>query len=187
MRECIEKLLENPKYEYLFFFKVDINETFPPRVYYEILDPYNKTGLDLSVCQGLKNIIGIPSGDLKYKGENIFDLYYEMKKLKYNLFDKKDKFYHDICTPFTYFNDTDITLADRRKEFFELTDICTEDCKYLNHDENSKTINILTNKSKNKSKKSDINYNVFNSSRMNNNFRYGGNILRTSSYDRKYN
>ena len=31
------------------------------------------------------------------------------------------------------------------------------------------------------------NYNVFNSSRMNNNFRYGGNILRTSSYDRKYN
>ena len=31
------------------------------------------------------------------------------------------------------------------------------------------------------------NYNVFNSSRMNNNFRYGENILRTSSYDRKYN
>ena len=141
MRSCYEKLLEDPNVDTIFILKIDINESFPYRVEYEIFDPENKKGLDLSVCQGLKNIIGIPSGDLKYKGENIFDLYYEMKKLKYNLFDKKDKFYHDICTPFTYFNDTDITLADRRKEFFELTDICTEDCKYLNHDENSKTIN----------------------------------------------
>ena len=32
------------------------------------------------------------------------------------------------------------------------------------------------------------NFNVFNSARMNNNnFRYGGNVLRNSSYDRKYN
>lgn len=141
MRSCYEKLLEDPNVDTIFILKIDINESFPYRVEYEILDPENKKGLDLSVCQGLKNIIGIPSGDLKYKGENIFDLYYEMKKLKYNLFDKKDKFYHDICTPFTSFNDTDITLADRRKEYFELTDICTKGCKYLNHDENSKTFN----------------------------------------------
>jgi hypothetical protein len=97
MRECIEKLLENPKSEYLFIFKADINETFPPRVYYEILDPYNKTGLDLSVCQGLKANINLP---LYYDNQIIENLML-LNKQNYDLFYKNDQFYYDICAPFT--------------------------------------------------------------------------------------
>ena len=45
-----------------------------------------------------------------------------------------------------------------------------------------------SNKRENYGNKIYNNFNVFNSARMNNNnFRYGGNVLRNSSYDRKYN
>jgi hypothetical protein len=132
MRECIEKLLENPKSEYLFIFKADINETFPPRVYYEILDPYNKTGLDLSVCQGLKANINLP---LYYDNQIIENLML-LNKQNYDLFYKNDQFYYDICAPFTSKDNTDMPLSDRRYEFFKFTEICAGngDCDYIKND-----------------------------------------------------
>ena len=127
MRECIEKFLENPKYEYVFFFKADYNETFPSKVYYEILDPYNKTGLDLSACQGLKAIIDLPS----FFDDETLEYYKLLKKQNYDMFNKNDKFYYDVCAPFTSKDSTDMTLGDRRNELYKYTGGCTEFCKYL--------------------------------------------------------
>ena len=132
MRECIEKLLENPKYENFFIFKAEVNETYPPRVYYEILDPYNKTGLDLSVCQGLKAVINLP---LFYDNEKI-EYYLFLKKQNYDLFYKNDQFYYDICTPFTSKDNTDMTISDRRYQYFKNTEVCNGNgnCDYLKYD-----------------------------------------------------
>ena len=44
-------------------------------------------------------------------------LYNELKDLGYNLFDSNDKFYNDICIPYTSPNGTDILLSDRKKIF----------------------------------------------------------------------
>ena len=45
-------------------------------------------------------------------------LYEDLKNKGYNLFDKNDKFYTDICTPYKTENGTDILLADRYNDFY---------------------------------------------------------------------
>ena len=139
LRSCYEKLLENPKLDYIYIFKIDYKETFPPRIEYEILDPDNKTGLDLSECQGLKAYIDIPL-DFKFLGKNITDLIPRGQKHNYDMFNKKDKFYHDICTPFTSYYNTDMLLYDRILEMFDIANICKNDCEYYKYDNISKRI-----------------------------------------------
>ena len=54
-----------------------------------------------------------------------------MKSQGYNLFDKNDKFYNDICTPFKSANGTDVLLSDRLNEFYNSNGLgCQENCEY---------------------------------------------------------
>ena len=62
--------------------------------------------------------------------EEIINLYKDLKKEGYDLFDRNGKFYIDICTPYQAENGADILLADRLYYFF------------------SKVVNITTNKIK---------------------------------------
>ena len=139
IRECIEKLLENPKYEYLFIFKTDYKEASLTRVEYEILGPDNKAGLDLSACEGLKAIYDIPTDFEYYNGQNLTEIILELANQNYDLFDNNDKCYHDICTPFKSSDYSDMILADRRNLYYEITKAgSSNDCKYINFDKNSK-------------------------------------------------
>ena len=60
-------------------------------------------------------------------------MYYDLKDQGYDLLDRYNKFYIDICTPFTAENGADVLLADRLYYFFskvEYLTICPSNCKY---------------------------------------------------------
>ena len=56
----------------------------------------------------------------------------------YDIYDKNNEFYHDICTP-GYLNENDLTLVDRKKEIY-INNITTGkiNCEYQLTDLNSK-------------------------------------------------
>ena len=57
-----------------------------------------------------------------------------MKAQGYNLFDKNDKFYTDICTPYKTENGTDILLSDRYNDFFTPNQLtCQANCEYSDY------------------------------------------------------
>ena len=91
--------------------QTDVNQK---SIQYEIYDPDTNNKLDLSVCSDIKIEIYIP---IQLK-EETQKLYEDLKSQGYNLFDKNDKFYTDICSPFKIKNGTDILLSDRLNEFF---------------------------------------------------------------------
>ena len=100
-------------------------------IQYEIYSPINYTLLNLSICQNedIDINIAIP---VKVE-EEIEDLYYDLKDQGYDLLDRYNKFYIDICTPFTAENGADVLLIDRLYYFFTKVDyltVCPSNCQY---------------------------------------------------------
>ena len=114
----------------LYILKVDVEQKGMKisKTVYEVYYPINNTNLiklDLSICKNDK-----------------IDLYYPLD-INYNenmdKFDLKSNYYNDFCYPTTSEKGTDISLKDRKNEFFDnnLT-LCPEDCILSNY---NKTIN----------------------------------------------
>jgi surface protein len=107
-------------------------------VKFDIFEPYNKTKLNLSLCS--ENIMNLYvkmelNNDMK-------DINEQAKNLGYNIFDLKDPFYNDICTPFTSSSNTDILLSDRINIIFYNDDsTCQKNCNLSNYLQNSQYIN----------------------------------------------
>ena len=58
-------------------------------------------------------------------------LYDKMKNSGYDMFNIKDPFYQDICTPYDSFNGTDILLIDRINYIYDNDDAkCQSNCKF---------------------------------------------------------
>ena len=98
-------------------------------IQYEVYDistqPYTK--LNLSICLSASIDIYIPV-NLK---EETLQLYHDLKSYGYDLFDKNDKFYNDICTLFKSKNGTDVLLSDRYNDFYQSNELgCQENCQY---------------------------------------------------------
>ena len=107
--------------------QTDVNQK---SIQYEIYDPDTNNKLDLSVCSDIKFDIYIP---IQLK-EETQKLYEDLKSQGYNLFDKNDKFYTDICSPFKTKNGTDILLSDRLNEFFLKNELnCQANCEYSDY------------------------------------------------------
>ena len=107
-------------------FVSDVNEK---SIQYEVYDistqPYTK--LNLSICLSASIDIYIPV-NLK---EETLQLYHDLKSYGYDLFDKNDKFYNDICTLFKSKNGTDVLLSDRYNDFYQSNELgCQENCQY---------------------------------------------------------
>ena len=99
-------------------------------IQYEVYVPNSTTKLDLSVCSDVKIDIYVPI----QLSEETKKLYEELKSQGYNLFDKNDKFYKDICTPYKSENGTDVLLADRYNDFFVSNElICQSNCLYSDY------------------------------------------------------
>ena len=99
-------------------------------VQYEIYAPNSNTKLNLSVCSDVIIDIYIPI----QLSEETQKLYEDLKAQGYNLFDKNDKFYNDICTPYESENDTDVLLSDRHNDFFEPNQlVCQANCEYSDY------------------------------------------------------
>ena len=99
-------------------------------IQYEIYEPYNKTKLNLSICEDINIDIYVPI-TLSEKTQN---LYNELKELGYDLFDINGPFYNDICTPYKSSNGTDVLLSDRVNTYYNQDDAsCQSNCKYSDY------------------------------------------------------
>ena len=107
--------------------QVDVNKK---SIQYEIYNPENNNKLDLSVCSDTKIDIYIPV-QLSEETQQLFE---DLKSQGYNLFDKHDKFYTDICIPYKSKDGTDILLSDRLNKFFVNNELsCQANCEYSDY------------------------------------------------------
>ena len=126
--KCEEKLRQtNHIYDIpLIIFKIDNFEEgqLIPVIEYEVYEPINKTKLNLDVCKDVKIEISIP---VTIEEDSLF---------KYNL---SSDYYNDKCYPTTSENGTDITLNDRKKEFFDNNmSLCEDNCDLIKYDSDKK-------------------------------------------------
>ena len=70
--------------------------------------------MNLSICVDSKIIINSKIN----LDESTLSLYNSLKESGYNLFNKNDSFYNDVCSLYTSQNGTDMTLTDRKNEIF---------------------------------------------------------------------
>ena len=136
LKECAKKLnKENGREEdadliilkYENEKQIEVNKK---SIQYEIYNPETKEKMDLSVCSDIKIDIYIPI-QLNIETKKIYE---DLNRKGYNLFDKTNKFYTDICTPFTSKYGTDILLSDRFNDFFIPNQLnCQKYCEYSDY------------------------------------------------------
>ena len=119
LKECEKLLKENNNIdddEPLIIYKIDIknNDLSTTYVKYEIYHPYTLELLNLSCCDKTNIIMNIPV-DLDSETISLYD---SLSQYGYNLFNPNDSFYNDVCSTFKSENGTDITLLDRKKDYY---------------------------------------------------------------------
>ena len=132
-KECEQKLKtqENlSENDDLIIYKVDIKSDDLTSVYiqYEIFNPYTYEKINLDICKNEEIIISVPV-NLTTETE---ELYNNLNKYGYNLFDSNDSFYNDICTKYTTSNNTDITINDRKNDYYLKNNrtMCQTGCEF---------------------------------------------------------
>jgi len=105
-------------------------------IQYEIYNSLTKERLDISVCKNQINILYPLSLD-----KNEINLYENLNKSGYDIFDINSKFYNDICTPYKTENGTDILLSDRINDIYDDTYECPSNCKYSSFSNNLSYLN----------------------------------------------
>ena len=136
--ECENILKEYYNIEYLLVLKFDIklNDFTPFKVEYKIYNPITKEKLDLSLCNN-KITVEIPLIIDNY----YLALYNDFYEIGYDIFNKNEPFYYDICITFTTNVSTDIILSDRRKTYYNKDwNFCENGCKYESYDKENKLI-----------------------------------------------
>ena len=129
----IEELIKiYNKIDYFFMLKFDIriNETIPIKTEYKMYNPISKKILNLSIFKNKKINIKAPLR-LDYNSLNILKFH---EKFRFNIFNKDEAFFNDICYTFTTDYGTDMILSDRRKVYYK-DDImfCEEGCEFVNY------------------------------------------------------
>jgi hypothetical protein len=103
------------------------NNSLERSLQYEVYDPFNKTKLNLSICDNTTINIYVPL----ILSQDLLDLYNELKEKGYDLFDEKSEFYQDICTPYKSSYGTDVLLSDRNNYYFNNNETkCQSNCKF---------------------------------------------------------
>ena len=143
--EC-EKILKSINHieAPLIIVKVDIkrDDTDSTQVEYQVINPNNYEVLNLHLCKN-EDINIYPPVNLDKK---TLDLFKYLKAQGYDLFDSNDKFYNDICSLFNSYNDTDVILNDRRKDFYNPNiTLCEENCIYKGFNEENLKANCQCN------------------------------------------
>ena len=96
-------------------------------IQYDVFEPYNRTKLNLSVCDDITVNIFVKM-ELSQKTQAIYD---DMKDKGYDMFNINDKFYQDLCTPYKSDGNTDVTLKDRKNYIYNNDDTqCQPNCYF---------------------------------------------------------
>ena len=117
----------------LIILKYDIksNQSISAQIEYGVYNPLTKKKLNLGSCHNTSISVYVPINI----DENLLITYKEANSKGYDLFDPENKFYVDICTPFTSPNGTDIILADRENDILNKSgSLCEIDCEYMGFD-----------------------------------------------------
>ena len=127
IKNSIEGLSEKDE---LIIIKTDIkdDETKSTFVQYEVYNPHTYDEIDLKICEN-EISISVPV----YLDNNIKEMNEKLNQNGFNIFDKNDSFYNDICTKYTTENGTDITLTDRRNDIYGLVNnisLCQKGCNF---------------------------------------------------------
>ena len=130
--DCETKLKKLNNISELLFFKMDLNlNNTPPMILnYEIYNPYTFQKLNLEICKDNKITIYSPYTPAKES----LNKFLKLNESGYDLYNPKDSFYQDLCSPFTSENGTDIPLSDRKIDFFENISLCEDSCSYEGYD-----------------------------------------------------
>lgn len=129
--ECQNILKNHYSIDYLLIFKMDIklNESYPTVVEYEVYSPKTKEKLNLTLCESSQIDVYIPVN--LDNNTYTYNIYNEISKIGYDILDKDNSFYNDICTPFTSDDGTDITLKDRQSTYYNNSiTLCESSCTY---------------------------------------------------------
>ena len=131
-------------------------------VEFEIFEPYNKTKLNLSVCENIDINIYVPF-TLSEDNQNLAN---ELEENGYNMFDLNDPFYQDYCSTFKTLAKTDMLLTDRVDHIYNNLDAkCQDNCVFSNYVLDTKYINCSCNVYKQKTKEfkkvDKLNYHTF--------------------------
>ena len=107
-------------------------------IQFEIYEPYNKTKLNISLCEDINANIYIKAE----LSEEINYAFEKLKELGYDMFNINDPFYQDICTTFKSQGETDIILSDRVNYIYNNDDIkCQNNCKLSKFSEETNYLN----------------------------------------------
>ena len=113
------------------------DKTSEKNIQYQIYEPFNMTLLNMSICEDTDITVYIP---FILEGEDL-ELYKDLLESGYNIFNKNDKFYTDICIPFTSDEGTDIPLSARQKYIYEqYSNLCQENCQLLDYSPDTKLV-----------------------------------------------
>ena len=96
---------------------------------YDMFNPYTREKLNLSYCENTKAKVYVPF-TMDEKTEELYD---NIKDQGYDPFDEWDKFYREICTPYTSENGTDVLLDDREEFIYTSlvnASLCPSGCNY---------------------------------------------------------
>ena len=135
---CEQKIKKDLHIDYIIIQKADIKINNITFVKYELYNPNNKEQfIDLSICKEEKVQIYSP---VNIEDKYIED-YYDLIKEGYDILNPNDKFYNDICSPYTSKSNTDVILYDRKITFYNpnLT-YCDQGCTYKKIEMNQKKI-----------------------------------------------
>ena len=130
--DCENKLRQQEglsESEEFLMVKLDIKNSTTNAVFvqYEIFNPRDNSKVTLDICNNDKIKIQVP---VSLTNEE-FSLIESFDDYDYNIFDLKDDFYNDICTPYTAQNGADMVLSSRKDLVYDqLKDnyYCQEGC-----------------------------------------------------------
>ena len=105
------------------------DKAYEKNVKYEVYNPITYANLELSHCENTQISMYIPV-NLTEESENV---YKQLIDQGYDPFNINDKFYREICTPYTSENGTDVLLDDREEFIYNSIvneTLCPENCEY---------------------------------------------------------
>ena len=141
--ECEKKLRENlPSDTILRIVQINIASQYEKvlneQVEYKVYDQ-NNNEIDLSVCQNIPIIV---ENKITNTSKLNIDKILKLKYAGIDLFNIKDKFFDDICIPYSD-NETnsDMTLSDRVSDLFQNFSVCGDGCEYISFNETTISAN----------------------------------------------
>ena len=159
--ECEKNLRAHYKIESprkITFIQVELNNTnddiLVHQIEYQVYDD-NKTLLNLSLCNNTNLTVYYT---LKEDKKEDVDLISEFKKNGIDILDINDKFFNDVCLPYSN-SDNDMTLNDRIKDIYKNYSFCEKNCRLvdINFEEYKATCDCTIKENMNAT---DFNFNI---------------------------